>query len=590
MLLIFGNNFHLWGNSPVIKFRFVQNETYMEMRPPDLIWWSENLLECQLPECNQDIEVRVANYDLIYGEGKILKIDSTGCDDTAAKIEKPPGTELQQITSSHLTLDYIPTDGMEESGLEFLIKVTLSIKSTSIFILAETAAGGEKIHVQDIGIVIKLWSKTSNRLLKEIFVTKEGQRFCRNAENMVLTSKIQLDRIPNPNESLIVMVSLRKESTGHYLIDPLTKLSITVQKPIILPDVEPECDQMQVETPTAADNNSFGAIFKSQALTEALKTCEITNTKISLLRSIAKCDDHGELEKWEQMLNESLHHLRAHRMELEKRSPREKPQHNYSIPSQITPVLSRTEISRFESASSSRASLAESKDEDEDDEDGFPAQEEEDDGKEKTIAVPQISMDPNQKQGLVYWKFFNPGTRTFLELSAGKLQIIGSRRIQMLIESAPSNSKFINAALYAQKNEGYEMIEFCGRCKENGIPNVFCVLPRRGREHDYPWITFRITCTSTAKHWKGSPFWIGAEFLLDPSQGNIIKVFSPPIHVQSKVKTKDLVERNHVANKFNLRISQEILKNSSAPNGLDNLFALTQQQNSAPQIQSVANS
>lgn len=65
-------------------------------------------------------------------------------------------------------------------------------------------------------------------------------------------------------------------------------------------------------------------------------------------------------------------------------------------------------------------------------------------------------------------------------------------------------------------------------------------MPRRGREHDFPWITFRITCTSTAKHWKGTLFWIGAEYLLDPTQGTLTKYFSPPIHVQSKVKSKEI--------------------------------------------------
>jgi len=149
----------------------------------------------------------------------------------------------------------------------------------------------------------------------------------------------------------------------------------------------------------------------------------------------------------------------------------------------------------------------------------------------------------------------------------------------MLIESIPPNSKFINASLYVQKNDGYEMIENCSRCKENGIPNVFCVLPRRGREHDYPWITFRITCTSTAKHWKGSPFWIGAEFLLDPTVGNIVKVFSPPIHVQSKVKSKEVADKVTPNNKYNLKLSQEIIKNSS--NGLDGLLSLTHQQHSS---------
>jgi hypothetical protein len=72
--------------------------------------------------------------------------------------------------------------------------------------------------------------------------------------------------------------------------------------------------------------------------------------------------------------------------------------------------------------------------------------------------------DPNQKNGVVYWKFFNPGNRTFLELIDGKLQIIGSRRIQMLIESVPQGAKFIKANLYVQKpNDTYEVIEYCAR-------------------------------------------------------------------------------------------------------------------------------
>ena len=72
--------------------------------------------------------------------------------------------------------------------------------------------------------------------------------------------------------------------------------------------------------------------------------------------------------------------------------------------------------------------------------------------------------DPNQKNGVVYWKFFNPGNRTFLELIDGKLQIIGSRRIQMLIESVPQGAKFIKANLYVQKpNDTYEIIEYCAR-------------------------------------------------------------------------------------------------------------------------------
>ncbi len=38
------------------------------------IWWSEHLMECQLPECARDLEVKVANYDMVFSEGKVLKV------------------------------------------------------------------------------------------------------------------------------------------------------------------------------------------------------------------------------------------------------------------------------------------------------------------------------------------------------------------------------------------------------------------------------------------------------------------------------------------------------------------------------------
>lgn len=227
--------------------------------------------------------------------------------------------------------------------------------------------------------------------------------------------------------------------------------------------------------------------------------------------------------------------------------------------------------------------LTQSQDDDEDTND--ESAEEVMDSTDKRIAVQQNTSIANtfmshisqeNRPTVVFWKFFNPGTRTFLELIGGRLQIIGSRRIQMLIEGLPAGSKLTGAHLYVQKtsshpgfsnmlnvstedvhNNGnwphtYEMIENCLRCRENGIPNVFCVLPRRGREHDFPWFTFRITCTSTAKHWRGSPFWIGAEFVCDPLNPQIIKVFSPAIHVQSKVKSKDLLLEDHGESPFPL--------------------------------------
>jgi hypothetical protein len=129
-------------------------------------------------------------------------------------------------------VDYTPVEGMEDVlGLELLVKVVLYVRSETL--LAETPQGCERINVQDIGVVLKLWNKSTNRLLREIYVTKEGQRFCRNPDNLVLTCKVHLEKIPNPSESLFIMVNLRKESNGQPLLDPLTKLNVMAQKSIL---------------------------------------------------------------------------------------------------------------------------------------------------------------------------------------------------------------------------------------------------------------------------------------------------------------------------------------------------------------------
>lgn len=553
MLLIFGSNFHIWGNSPVVRFRFTPNNTYMEMRPPDLIWWNENLLECQLPECSHDIEVSVANFDLVYGEGRILKITDLGCKPmesvgvppTVSSSMESVASVSEKLTNSHLSLEYISPEDMDIGGLEALVRVILFVQGVGEFLTAETQQGVETIPIQDVGVIIKLVNKATGIPLKVFQVSRDGQRFCRTMDIMTLTCKIQLEKSVD-DQPLLLVVNLIKESgeNEELLLDPTTKKSIFAQKLISVPDSE-EQDQLQMEqsTSNAPELRCSGMIYsQAQSLSGMIRSCELNNLKVNIMKGVTKCEDTQELARWETMLAESMRHLRHHREALDRR--------------QRDPPQASQEVKVEESASDS----------DEKDEDEDLLMKGEEDSPEKTIAVPQLPTDPGQRQGLVYWKFFNPGTRTFLELIAGKLQIIGSRRIQMLIESIPTNSKFINAALYVQKNEAFEMIENCVRCKENGIPNVFCVLPRRGREHDYPWITFRITCTSTAKHWKGSPFWIGAEFLLDPTIGNMIKVFSPPIHVQSKVKSSTDKA------KFNIKLPDQLTKpNTPVPPSFPNL-------------------
>lgn len=544
MLLIFGSNFHLWGSSPILRLEFVDSDSFLDIRPPDLIWWNENLLECQLPECANDLQVKVANYDYIFGEGRILKVNDNGShadDSRLLQLEKPLGkiVDYQQLTNSHLVLDFTQLEPNEEVGSELIVKIVLYVRLDSSVILADTMNGTEQIPLEDLGIVLKLINKQNNQIIREVTPMRD-QKFWRNADNMMVTLKIPLETTVAPR-ALQVVVNLRQESTRLALLDPSTKSLITAEKPLLGDPIEDE-NSMDIESGSSSSPEpriSEPFVFRS-----------------NILKSISKTEELGELDKWEGILMECAKHLRTHRNDLERKRDRRSLTHSQGSYSTLS-SLNREEE--------------------------YPLKE---DDQDKTIAVPQISPDGTLKQSTVYWKFFNPGTRTFLELCSGKLQIIGSRRIQMLIESIPANAKFINAYLYVQKGEAFEVIENCNRCKENGIPNVFCVLPRRGREHDYPWITFRITCTSTAKHWKGSPFWIGAEFLVDPSVGNVIKVFSPPIHVQSKVKSKDIAER--APPKYSP------LSNSSTSShppsfrdlqrpSLDNFYALTQ--HSSAQLQ-----
>ena len=77
MLLIFGAGFQLSQSAPVVRLKFLKDNIYKFIKQPQLIWWNENLLECQLPECNQDVEISVSNFEHMFGEGRSIQIDAT---------------------------------------------------------------------------------------------------------------------------------------------------------------------------------------------------------------------------------------------------------------------------------------------------------------------------------------------------------------------------------------------------------------------------------------------------------------------------------------------------------------------------------
>jgi len=530
MLLIFGENFYLWGNSPVVHLLTKNGTT--EIRPPNLIWWSENLLECQLPECVQDIEVKVANYDMEFGEGKMLKILQ----------DKHNPADKVLVTNSHLILEYSPSEKLKV--IDSMAKVVVKKYGVNLDkIQVQTTSGIETLEIRNLSAIIRVFNKVTDECFLELAQKLDNL----SPDYFVFDFKFSIlkGKFKGASETVYIAANLRNDKTGFLLLDPYTKQPITKEKPffVVSSDEDEEETNIDGQVSNLHISQPKVEIKPLATISDQPHVLDISIARTSLLNYISKCEDMNALQKWEQMLDESLQQLRAHKQAFNTRLQLQQIKKEIATQSvtQSNGILNGKHSTppTKEQAIVPKRELSQSlDDDDDDDEPDFKRGKVGNESKQEiSLAIP----DPKQKNGVVYWKFFNPGNRTFLELVDGKLQIIGSRRIQMFIELVPSGSKFVKAHLYVQKNGVYEVIEFCGRCKENGIPNVFCILPRRGREHDYPWITFRITCTSTAKHWKGCLFWIGAEFLTDSANGIISKVFSPPIYVQSKVKGKDLL-------------------------------------------------
>jgi hypothetical protein len=49
MILIFGTNFKLWNAYPIVQLKSTNGHSTLEIKPPQVIYWSDTLLECQLP-------------------------------------------------------------------------------------------------------------------------------------------------------------------------------------------------------------------------------------------------------------------------------------------------------------------------------------------------------------------------------------------------------------------------------------------------------------------------------------------------------------------------------------------------------------
>lgn len=549
MVLVFGQHFYLWGNSPVIRLKVANGEDYVDIRPPDLIWWNENLLEFQLPPTRNDLKLSVANYDMVFGEFKPLSVIAESSN--KMQVDSKAEMELQHITQRNFVFDR----GVMNEGIYQEVKLLLFIKDERTQVLVATAAEtSSAIDVSDLAIQAKIIDKSNPTVapLHEFYTPSEPGKLVRYFDHLVLQIQIPSTAIQkikqmadNEKENLVVVASLVKKSSSQPVVDPISRAPILAEKQLLVSeeedDDEPLYDDnvkhMAIENPEKAQvplpvpvHTSASALVMSGLALKASSMypkSDLATLRFSLSNFISQCAQPEVLLELQYVLQQCTERLVHRKLELET-SLRGELSRTNSIGNHL-PVVVTTPVppapEKPEKADGVNRPLHEITGELE----------------EKAIPVPQVlQLDKNgaTSKHIVHWKFFNPGTRTFLELTLGKLQIIGSRRIQMLIESVPRGSKYESSRLFVQNGEHFESIDNCARCKENGIPNVFCVLPKRGREYDHPWVTFRITCTSTAKHWKGSPFWIGADFISE--SGKKFQVFSPPIYVQSKVKTKDL--------------------------------------------------
>jgi len=564
MLLIFGSNFYLWGNSPIIHLKRPDSREAIEIRPPSLIWWSDSLLECQLPECHQDLEVKVANYDMVFGDGKTLKVIPTQETDSK-QVTKPIQTTSTATTTyvatgsptvrdnSHFVIEYSPGEGVDDITPK--AKVVLYLNNSFDQIPVMTPEKTENVNYKALTAVLRVYNKETEEKLIE--VSRPADSVSQNSVIFDFSFVIPPQRLKDSSEPLFIAAYLRKDQ-NQFIIDPKTNKPLVSEKPLFMSLMDEDDEDRSPESQPAVSP----VVVAPKPIPHHE---EVSTNHTSLLAMVRKCDSLQKLNDWELVLSDTLREVREQKLRFLPKPPPILASSPTSSAHSILRTSSAPSITSVElKPQPKKIELRESTDFDDEDDEPISKR-----GKvavnESKTEVSLPTPDPKQKNGIVYWKFFNPGNRTFLELTEGKLQIIGSRRIQMLIESVPPNSKFVSAHLYVQKNDNFEIIENCARCKENGIPNVFCVLPRRGREHDFPWITFRITCTSTAKHWKGSLFWIGAEFLIDPTQGTIMKVFSPPIHVQSKVKGKDLVSSSSSVERVGSRDSMRLDTPSPSP-------------------------
>eukprot|EP01117_Protostelium_nocturnum_P015934 TRINITY_DN6208_c0_g4_i1.p1 TRINITY_DN6208_c0_g4~~TRINITY_DN6208_c0_g4_i1.p1 ORF type:complete len:845 (-),score=290.55 TRINITY_DN6208_c0_g4_i1:548-3082(-) len=639
MMLIFGSNFYLWGKTPIIQLIPIKENSssdldgkgIIEIRPPQLIWWSENLLECQVPEtCSQNTLVRVCNYDMVYGEGKVLKVMETPGrnveDSRLLDLSKPLGNiiDYQQLTNEHLVLDFVPLSESYQSSTaspndsdslppssqssqtnsseELNFKVILYIRNDKKLILVNTLQSEQphKITLDDLSLEIRLIDYKTKEILKEFQIenleedkgnASLSSTFFRNSDNLMIDSKISVDFSKMNQVDLVIQVSLKSIESDQYILDSSSLLPICVEKYVYqgdsldgkrpsLTSVVEEPVHALVDVKKNYTSSSISPLLARSELASLSKSRGMTIEMKAAIQHIfvgLNCANSTvQLEKWQSILNASFNDLAKRREDFaspansstsngksnhkvlrkdEKtdvkqtmnngNSNNQKESTHKPFPSPVSSHKNGTPLTNSSLATShnnnnnnnnsNRASLSSSNsqstppssqnsqtvDETDSDDDETVVDSsfgEEQDSKDKTIACPQntpiantfmSNVPPEKRPSVIYWKFFNPGTRTYLELSGGKLQIIGSRRIQMLVEGLPSpGCKFIGAHLYVHKmtncpepqiplpsqliatplpanmdhklvdrskkqSHNYEMIENCLRCRENGIPNVF---------------------------------------------------------------------------------------------------------------------
>lgn len=198
----------------------------------------------------------------------------------------------------------------------------LSIKNENDYIFVEDSEGNQKIHINDIGVIVRIINKLNNEIIYEHNNVNE-KFFLKNSNNFLFTTllneKICQLNIDEEADPIYIVVNLKKLSTGEFLLDPITKKNITVEKPLfgLLIFFKNYLYFKKVTTPILEEDESDDEDDLSNNLCKLYSQTnnqnnsltlkpELLNIKNTINSYISNCNNLIELVQWEQMFNQFI--------------------------------------------------------------------------------------------------------------------------------------------------------------------------------------------------------------------------------------------------------------------------------------------